>query len=195
IAQDPATAGFPDMPAAAAALGPARLVLPPEQIGPALQQLVTAAGPNGARPPAPAPGEPAAWAARTTVLLVDDHRIVLDGLRLLLDGEPDMAVVAEAEDGLSAVRLAAELSPDVVVMDLSMPGMDGFAATEQILARSPATRVVALTAQADLGSAARALAAGATTVLSKQRAFDDLVATIRQATADGSRPPASRGGD
>jgi two-component system chemotaxis response regulator CheB len=192
IAQEPASAAHRGMPEAAVAVGPATLVLPPEQIGPALLRLVTGTpGPDGRRSEIPAPAGGAGGRPRTTILLVDDHRIVLDGLRVLLRGEPDMTVVAEAEDGGSAVRLAAEWSPDVVVMDLAMPGLDGLSATRDILARDPAVKVVALTAFADDGSRAGALAAGAVAVLSKQRAFDDLIVTIRGlAAADGRPAPA-----
>ena len=185
IAQDPASAEYPDMPAAAAALAPAQLVLAPDQIGPALVRWVTRPpGPAGHRHPFQSPAHLPGSAGRTTVLLADDHRIVLDGLRVLLDGERDMTVVAEAENGGSAGRLAAELRPDVVVMDLAMPGLDGYAATEQILAHNPACRIVVLTAQADSDSTARALTVGAAALLSKERAFDDLVATIRSLMAD-----------
>ena len=181
VAQDPATAAHPDMPLAAAALGPAQLVLPPAEIGPALQAVLRrlAREPDGfppGRPPAGRALNPAA----ARVLLADDHRIVLDGLRALLNGEPDFVVLPPgAEDGRAAVRLAAELAPDVVVMDLAMPGMDGVAATRQILAGDPGTRVIALTAHAGTRTTDRALRAGASAVLSKQKAFDELPAAIR----------------
>jgi DNA-binding NarL/FixJ family response regulator len=81
----------------------------------------------------------------TTVLLVDDQALVRAGLRLILDAEPDLEVVAEAGDGEEARRLAREREPDVILMDIRMPVLDGIGATERILADRPATRVVMLT--------------------------------------------------
>jgi DNA-binding NarL/FixJ family response regulator len=127
------------------------------------------------------------------VLLVDDHRMVLEGLRVLLNGERDFFVLArDAEDGRAAVRLSAELNPDVVVMDLAMPGLDGVAATRQILAQNPAVRVIALSAHTDARTTQRALRAGALAVVSKQKAFDELPAAIRSVTS-GHRYVSRRG--
>ena len=78
-----------------------------------------------------------------TVLLVDDHPIFLKGLRLLFDEEQDIRVVGEAGDGRAAIEQAQELSPDVVVMDISMPNMNGIEATRQIISGSPTTKVMA----------------------------------------------------
>jgi two-component system chemotaxis response regulator CheB len=192
IAQDPASAGFPQMPSAAAALGPAQLVLPPDEIGRALVQVLkrleqegddaTSTSPLGASNP-----------TAMKVLLVDDHRMVLEGLRVLLNGERDFFVLArDAEDGRAAVRLSAELNPDVVVMDLAMPGLDGVAATRQILAQNPAVRVIALSAHTDARTTQRALRAGALAVVSKQKAFDELPAAIRSVTS-GHRYVSRRG--
>ena len=68
------------------------------------------------------------------ILLADDHKIMREGIRALIAGQPDMTVIAEAEDGLSAVRLATELSPDIIIMDIAMPGLSGIEATRQITA-------------------------------------------------------------
>ena len=79
-----------------------------------------------------------------TLLLVDDHPLFRKGLRLLFDEESDMQVIGEAGDGQEAIDRARELSPDVVVMDITMPGLNGIEATRQILAESPDTKIVAM---------------------------------------------------
>ncbi|MFE5477714.1 MULTISPECIES: response regulator [unclassified Nocardia] len=96
-----------------------------------------------------------------TVLLVDDQRLVRAGLRMLIEDTTDLAVVGEAADGVAAVRLYAELAPDLVVMDLRMPGLDGVAATRQILAASPRAKVLVLTTFDDDEHLFPALSAGA----------------------------------
>ncbi|MGW6620286.1 response regulator [Nocardia sp. NPDC055002] len=96
-----------------------------------------------------------------TVLLVDDQRLVRAGLRMLIEDTTDLAVVGEAADGVEAVRLYAELAPDLVVMDLRMPGLDGVAATRQILAASPRAKVLVLTTFDDDEHLFPALSAGA----------------------------------
>lgn len=118
-----------------------------------------------------------------TILLADDHCILRDGLRSLLRAEPDFRVVAEAADGREAVRLAAELSPDVVVMDLSMPHLNGIEATRQILSHCPQTKVVALSVHSDLKLMARCLRAGASGYLTKEVSFEELTAAVRAAAA------------
>src|SRR3974377_965953 len=86
---------------------------------------------------------------KVRVLLADDHTVVRDGLRLLINGQRDMRVIGEASDGEEALRKAGELSPDVVVMDLSMPKVNGLQATERLRAEHPAVKVVALTVHED----------------------------------------------
>ena len=78
------------------------------------------------------------------ILIADDHQIVRQGLRHLLEKESDLKVVAEAEDGRSTVRLARELSPEVIIMDVAMPDLNGIEATRQIISESPRTKVIAL---------------------------------------------------
>ncbi|MER7443737.1 response regulator transcription factor [Micromonospora avicenniae] len=117
------------------------------------------------------------------VLLVDDQRLVRAGLRMLCDSAPDLTVVGEAENGQQAIRLAEQVTPDVVLMDLRMPLVDGTAATARILASRPALRVVVLTTFDDDDHLFPALAAGACGFLVKDASPDELLAAIRQAAA------------
>lgn len=180
VVQDPASSEYAGMPGSAVKHGSADLVLPLEQVAAALQRLVDPPRSVPSRGPRSAD---AASALAISVLLADDHRIILDGLRTLVEGESDMVVVAEAEDGCTAVRLADKLSPDVVVMDIAMPNLNGIDATRQIKARNPRTSVVALSAYTDANSIAQIIAAGATGHLCKNAAFSDLAATIRSVAA------------
>jgi DNA-binding NarL/FixJ family response regulator len=120
-------------------------------------------------------------------MIVDDHAIVRAGLHRLLEQSPDIQVVAEAVDGSEALVRMAEHEPDVVLMDLSMPGMDGIEATRQIVARWPAARVVALTSFSDRERVLAMLDAGAAGYVLKDSSPDELVRAIR-ATADGGVP-------
>jgi len=119
----------------------------------------------------------------TRVLVVDDHQLVRAGLVSLLEGADGLEVVGQAADGAEAVKLAAQTTPDVVMMDLSMPVMDGVAATRALLAARPETAVVVLTSFADQARVAEALAAGAVGYLLKDSHPRDLLAGIRAAAA------------
>ncbi len=112
------------------------------------------------------------------VLLVDDHEIMRQGLRLLLEKNSDMEVVGEANDGLKAIELAKELEPDVVVMDVNMPGVDGADATRQIVSEKPDTRIVALSMHSKKGFIIEMLKAGASGYVLKENAFSELVNAI-----------------
>jgi two-component system, NarL family, invasion response regulator UvrY len=114
------------------------------------------------------------------VMLVDDHAVVRMGFRLLLQGTPDIEVVAEADSGEEAVRQFPEVSPDVVVMDISMPGIGGLEAIGRILARQPAARILVLSAHEDVMHARRVLKAGAAGYLTKRSAAEALIQAIRQ---------------
>ena len=116
---------------------------------------------------------------RIRLLVVDDHPVVRAGIVGLLAGEPDLEVVGEAGDGAQACDLAAALQPDVVLMDLRMPVMDGTTATERILAATPTIRVVVLTTYETDADILRAVEAGATGYLLKDTPRDDLVAAVR----------------
>ncbi len=116
---------------------------------------------------------------KTRVLLADDHALLRMGLKALIDVQRDMAVVGEAEDGEAAVAAAARLTPDVVVMDLAMPALDGAEATRRILGERPETRVIILTAFADSADVGRALAYGACGAQMKGGPAEGLLAAIR----------------
>jgi DNA-binding NarL/FixJ family response regulator len=121
--------------------------------------------------------------ARIRVLLVDDHAVVRRGLRGFFELLDDLEVVGEAEDGRRAVELVAELAPDVVLMDLLMPVMDGIAATAEIKARFPDVEVVALTSFIEEERVTAALEAGATGYLLKDADADDVAIAVRRAHA------------
>ena len=120
------------------------------------------------------------------VLLADDHRLVRAGLAGLLSTAPDIEVVGEAADGQQAVDLSAAVAPDVVLMDLSMPVLDGIEATRLILSRDPSTRVVALTSFADKDKVSDMLASGAVGYLLKDSEPAELLAAVRSASAGGA---------
>ena len=109
------------------------------------------------------------------IILADDHRIIREGLRALLDKEPDMEVVAEAEDGRATVRLSRECMPDVVIMDITMPGLNGIEATRQIVSELPAIKVIALSMHSDRKFVREMLSAGASGYLLKDSAFEELI--------------------
>ncbi|MET8234632.1 response regulator transcription factor [Micromonospora sp. NPDC005298] len=115
------------------------------------------------------------------VLLVDDQHLIRAGLRMLCDAQPDIEVVGEADSGREAITLAARLLPDVVVMDLRMPGVDGITATSRILAERPATRILVLTTFGDDDHLYPALTAGACGFLLKDAPPGDLLDGIRRA--------------
>ncbi|MFW5717336.1 MAG: response regulator [Spirochaetota bacterium] len=116
---------------------------------------------------------------RRSVLLVDDHAVIRQGIALLLNEEPDLQVVAEADTGSDAIELARELQPDVVVMDLTMPGMNGDEATRRILAEAPSTRIIGLSMHSEREAEDAMLAAGAVAYLPKAGPSSALVAAIR----------------
>ena len=120
------------------------------------------------------------------VLIVDDHQIVRGGLEQLLSTAEDIEVVGAAGDGAEAVSLAAETRPDVVLMDLSMPVLDGVEATRRIVDADPDRHVVALTSFSDEGRILAALRAGAIGYVLKHAGPDELIGAVRAAHAGGS---------
>jgi pilus assembly protein CpaE len=115
------------------------------------------------------------------ILLVDDEPKVLRGLRMRLGLEADIRVVGEAVDGATAVDLAGLLSPDVVLMDINLPDLDGVAATEQLAVQVPQAAVVILSLHDDRATVDRAMAAGARAFVGKQETDSNLLAAIRMA--------------
>ena len=118
-------------------------------------------------------------AMATRILIADDHKILRQGLITLLQKEPDMEVVAEAEDGRQTVALVRELLPQVVIMDVKMPDLNGIEATRQILSEHPDVKVIALSIYVDSRFVSNMLKAGAHGYLPKNCAFEELVQAIR----------------
>src|ERR1051325_5883935 len=120
------------------------------------------------------------------ILIADDHQMFRQGLRLLLDSQPDVEVIAETGDGRSAVQLAAQHAPDIVVMDVSMPDLNGIDATRQIIANAPpgrAPKVIALSAHADQHFAQQMLEAGAVGYVLKHSAFPEMMEALSSVLA------------
>ena len=117
------------------------------------------------------------------IVLAEDHPIVRQGLRALLEAERDFQVVGEAGDGLEAVALVERVKPDVLVLDLMMPGLAGLQVARQVRQRSPQTRIVILSMHADEGYVLEALTAGASAYVLKKSTTGDLVKAIRDAIA------------
>jgi len=113
------------------------------------------------------------------ILLADDHTVVRKGLRLLLETQPGFSVIADAADGREAVAIAEKLAPDVVVMDVAMPTLNGIEAARQITARQPQTAVVFLSMHSDEGYVLKALKAGARAYLLKDSAEYDLINAVK----------------
>ena len=112
------------------------------------------------------------------ILLADDHTVVRQGLRKVLEERPDWIVVAEAGNGRDAVRQAEEFKPDIAILDIAMPMLNGIEATRQIVKRSPATRVLVLTMYSDEAYVSQMLKAGATGYLLKDSADVDLIKAV-----------------
>ena len=116
------------------------------------------------------------------ILLADDHTVMRSGLRLLLERQPNLKVVGEAADGRQAVALSESANPDVVIMDIGMPNLNGIEAARQIVSRSPRTAIAILSMHSDESYVIRALKAGARAYLLKDSAEADLLAAVRALT-------------
>jgi DNA-binding NarL/FixJ family response regulator len=128
-----------------------------------------------------------------TVVLVDDHRLVRAGLEQLLGLTDDIRVVGSAEDGSTAIPLVAERRPDLVLMDISMPGVDGIEATRALMAQDPSTRVLVLTSVSDQERILESIQAGALGYVMKDAEPDELFDRIRSAVDDCEPSGASPG--
>ena len=120
---------------------------------------------------------------RIRVLIADDHSIVREGLESMLKDSEEFEVVGSARDGVEAVKAASELSPDVIVMDVMMPGKDGVEACREIMEAAPGVRVVMLTASTEEDAVIEAVAAGATGYLQKLSGMDRLLSTLKLVAA------------
>ena len=119
------------------------------------------------------------------ILLADDHETVREGLRMILNAQPDMQVVATAGDGREAITQAERMTPDVVIMDISMPGLNGLAATVQLTEKCPAAKVLTLTRHADSGYLQQLMRAGAAGYVLKQSRPAELLFAIRSVATGG----------
>lgn len=113
------------------------------------------------------------------IILADDHTVIRSGLRLLLERQPDMAIVGEAEDGRQTVELAEKENPDVAVIDIAMPNLNGIEAARQIAGKNPKISIVILSMHSDESYVMRALKAGARAYLLKDSAEEDLIRAVR----------------
>ena len=118
------------------------------------------------------------------VLLADDHKIVSDCLKTLIDKQPDMKVVGEAENGRMVVALAQKLNPNIVIMDISMPDLNGIEATRQIIAKCPGVRIITLSMNSDRRYVTGMLNAGASGYLTKSCSFEELISAVRIVAAN-----------
>lgn len=129
----------------------------------------------------------------TTIVLADDHRIVRQGLHALLKAEPDFEVVGEAGDGIEALEMVKKLNPDVVVLDLMMPGLNGLEVARRLGKQTPRTKIIILSMYDDEGFVLEALTNGASAYVLKDKGSSELIRAVRE-VRDGHRylsPPLS----
>src|SRR5579883_588879 len=125
-------------------------------------------------------------AAKTRILLIEDHEVVREGVRALINAQEDMTVVGEANNGRDGVRLVRELQPHIVVMDISMPEMNGLKATEKLQAVSPSSKIITLTRHAETGFVQQLLRVGVAGYVLKQSPSTELIRAVRVVAAGGS---------
>ena len=120
-----------------------------------------------------------------TILLTDDHHIVRSGLRSLIESQPNFKIVGEAENGRQAIQLCRELAPDIILMDISMPELNGIEATRQVLADSAKTKIIILSVHSSRRFVAEVFKAGASGYLLKNCSFDEIVAAVNAVIEGG----------
>jgi DNA-binding NarL/FixJ family response regulator len=120
----------------------------------------------------------------TKIILADDHKIMREGLRTLLEKQPDVEIIAEAGNGRNTVKLAKELTPDIIVMDTVMPDLNGIEATRQIIAANPNIKIIALSMYSDKQFVVEMLKAGASGYMIKDCAFEELIYAINSVIND-----------
>jgi len=120
---------------------------------------------------------------RINIVLADDHRVVHEGLRSLIEAEPDLTVIGEANDGLEAIRLTENLQPDVLLVDLAMPGLNGLEVTRQVKKKFPHVRIIVLSMHANEAYVVEALRSGATGYILKESSVTDVIKGIREVSA------------
>ncbi len=120
------------------------------------------------------------------ILLADDHRLMREGLRSLLEEQPDFTVVGEADNGKTAVQLATDLMPDIIIMDISMPGLNGIDATQQILSICAKSKIIALSMHTERRTVLEMINAGATGYLLKDCAFEEVVQAVRTVASNST---------
>jgi two component transcriptional regulator, LuxR family len=123
---------------------------------------------------------------KISIVIADDHKIIREGLKSLLEKQADLEVLAEAEDGLTAAKLAHKLHPDIVIMDVAMPVLNGIEATRQITAEVAGVKVIALSMHSDKRFVLQMLKAGASAYLLKDSAFEELITAVH--TVVGNQP-------
>lgn len=119
------------------------------------------------------------------IMIVDDHKIIRDGLRSLLEKLPDIEIVAEAEDGITAVLKASETSPDIILMDISLPNLNGIEATRRIVLENPCIRVIALTMHSEKWSLDKMIKAGASGYITKSCDYKELLQALVSCRENG----------
>ncbi len=117
------------------------------------------------------------------IILADDHKVLREGLKSLLDQQEDIQVIGEADDGQAVVRLTRKLEPDIVVLDIGMPNMNGIQATQHIVAEVPDTKVLALSMHSDHQFVVKMLQAGASGYMLKDCAYEELISAVRDINA------------
>jgi DNA-binding NarL/FixJ family response regulator len=120
---------------------------------------------------------------RITIVLADDHRVVHEGLRSLIEAEPDLTVIGEANDGLEAMRLTENLQPNVLLVDLAMPGLNGLEVTRQVRKKFPHIRIIVLSMHANEAYVVEALRSGAGGYILKESSVAEVIKGIREVSA------------